>query len=31
MARNKITDKMLLESVIKFTYDNIGNSISTKK
>ena len=31
MARNKITDKMLLESVIKFTYDNIGKSISTKK
>lgn len=31
MARNNITDKMLLESIIKFVYDNIGNSISTKK
>ena len=31
MARNNIGDKMLLESVIKFVYDNIGNSISTKK
>ena len=31
MARNNIGDKMLLESIIKFVYDNIGNSISTKK
>ena len=31
MARNNIGDKMLLESVIKFVYDNIGSSISTKK
>ncbi len=31
MARNKITDKILLESVIKYIYDNIGSSISVKK
>lgn len=31
MARNNITDKMLLESVIKFIYDSIGSPISTKK
>ena len=31
MARNNIGDKILLESVIKFVYDNIGNPISTKK
>lgn len=31
MARNNIKDKMLLESIIKFVYDNIGSSISTKK
>lgn len=31
MARNNLGDKMLLESVIKFVYDNIGNAISTKK
>ncbi|MBR6505037.1 MAG: ATP-binding protein [Clostridia bacterium] len=31
MARNNIGDKMLLESVIKFVYDNIGNPISTKR
>ena len=31
MARNNIGDKMLLESVIKFVYDNIANPISTKK
>ena len=31
MARNKITDKILLESIIKFIYDSIGSSISTKK
>ncbi|MCI9063636.1 MAG: ATP-binding protein [Clostridia bacterium] len=31
MARNNITDKMLLESVIKFIFDSIGSPISTKK
>ena len=31
MARNNVGDKMLLESIIKFVYDNIGNPISTKK
>jgi predicted AAA+ superfamily ATPase len=31
MARNNIGDKILLENVIKFVYDNIGNPISTKK
>lgn len=31
MTRNNIRDKMLLESVIKFVYDNIGSPISTKK
>ena len=31
MARNNITDKMLLENVIKFIYDSIGSPISTKK
>lgn len=31
MARNNITDKMLLESIIKFIYDSIGSPISTKK
>jgi len=31
MARNNVTDKMLLESVIKFIYDSIGSPISTKK
>lgn len=31
MARNKINDKMILESVLKFIFDSIGNSISTKK
>ncbi len=31
MARNKINDKMILESVIKFIYDSIGSPISTKK
>lgn len=31
MARNNITDKILLESVIKFIFDSIGSSISTKK
>lgn len=31
MARNNISDKMLLESVLKFIFDSIGNSVSTKK
>ena len=31
MARNNITDKMILENVIKYIYDSIGSPISTKK
>ena len=31
MARNNISDKMLLESVLKFIFDSIGSPISTKK
>lgn len=31
MQRRNITDKMLLENVIKFIYDSIGSTISTKK
>ena len=31
MARNNISDKMLLESVLKFIFDSIGRPISTKK
>ena len=31
MMRNNITDKLLLESVLKFIYDSIGSPISTKK
>ena len=31
MARNNITDKMLLESIIKYIFDSIGSPISTKK
>ena len=31
MVRNNITDKMLLESVLKFIFDSIGSPISTKK
>ena len=31
MARNNISDKMLLESIIKFIFDSIGRPISTKK
>lgn len=31
MIRKNINDKMLLESVIKFIYDSIGSSISTKR
>ncbi|WP_443682779.1 ATP-binding protein [Phascolarctobacterium succinatutens] len=29
--RNKFPDTMMLESVLRFTYDNIGNILSTKK
>ena len=31
MARNNISDKMLLESIIKYIFDSIGSPISTKK
>ena len=31
ITRNKITDKKLLESVLKFIFDSIGSPISTKK
>lgn len=31
MARNKISDKILLESILKFIFDSIGNSISIKR
>lgn len=31
MARNNISDKMLLENVLKFIFDSIGSPISTKK
>ena len=31
ITRNHITDKMLLESVLKFIFDSIGSPISTKK
>lgn len=31
MQRKNITDKMLLENVIKFIYDSIGSRVSTKK
>lgn len=31
MARNNISDKMLLESVLKFIFDSIGSPISTKR
>ena len=31
ITRNNITDKMLLESVLKFIFDSIGSPISTKK
>lgn len=30
-GRNKITDTMMLVSVIRFVFDNIGNQLSTKK
>ena len=31
ISRNNITDKMLLESILKFIFDSIGSPISTKK
>lgn len=31
MMMNKITDKLILESVIKYIFDNIGSPITTKK
>ena len=31
ITRNNISDKMLLESILKFIFDNIGSSISTKR
>ena len=31
MARKKIADVMMLESIIRFLMDNIGNQLSTKK
>jgi len=31
ITRNNISDKMLLESVLKFIFDSIGSPISTKK
>lgn len=30
-ARKKISDPLMLESVVRFTFDNIGNYLSTKK
>lgn len=30
-ARKKITDTMMLEHVLRFVFDNIGNQLSTKK
>lgn len=31
MQRNKIVDPMMLESMLRFVFDNIGNQLSTKK
>ncbi len=31
ITRNNITDRMLLESILKFMFDSIGSPISTKK
>lgn len=31
MAKNNISDKMLIESILKFIFDSIGSPISTKK
>jgi len=31
VTRNKISDVMMLEAIIRFVFDNIGNTLSTKK
>ncbi|MHB8962490.1 MAG: ATP-binding protein [Saccharofermentanales bacterium] len=31
VSRRKITDVMMLESIVRFAFDNIGNQLSTKK
>ncbi|MDR3315775.1 MAG: ATP-binding protein [Coriobacteriales bacterium] len=31
LTRNRITDPMMMESLIRFVFDNIGSQISTKK
>lgn len=31
VSRKKVSDPMMLESVVRFTFDNIGNLLSTKK
>lgn len=31
MGRKKIADSMMLESIVRFIFDNIGNQLSTKK
>lgn len=31
MARNNISDRMLIESILKFIFDSIGSPVSTKK
>lgn len=31
MSRNNISDKLLLESILKFIFDSIGSPISAKK
>ncbi|MDO4341631.1 MAG: ATP-binding protein [bacterium] len=31
ITRNNITDKLLLENILKFIFDSIGSSVSTKK
>lgn len=31
MARNEIRDTMMLESIVRFMFDNIGNTLSTKR
>lgn len=31
VARKRVRDPMMLESVVRFTFDNIGNMLSTKK
>ena len=31
MSRKQVTDSMMLQSVLKFIFDNVGNPLSTKK